>query len=96
MRLVSKNRTNGTIDGCFVARAVMRTNDKIWIRNYQSCAAIKKGDAPGIVHRFIYLEEQCRIAHCELRVWNTLPYVICRIDSLDETQSLVTMVELVL
>ena len=73
----------------------MRTNDEIWIGNHQSCAAIEISDTPGIVHRLIYGERQCRIARCLLRAWNAALYGIYSIFSLNEVRILSAIVELV-
>lgn len=73
---------------------MMRTNDEIWIRNHQSCAAVEISDSPGIIPCLIYTERQCRIALCLLCIWNAVPYVIYLIISLDENRLLVAIMEL--
>lgn len=67
MQRISKSMANETIARWASCQGMMRTNDEVWIRNHQSCTAIEISDTPGIVHRLIYAERQCGIAHCLLR-----------------------------
>jgi hypothetical protein len=59
-----------------LCQRMMCTNDEVWIRNHQTCAAMEISDTPGIVYRLIYAESQCGIARCLLRAWNAVPYLI--------------------